>query len=72
LTVSPEQITKLDRMISDFETNEETLIELVAELKTRQNPLFDWVSHKFGAMTSPNALLGVTIVALALLKGDME
>ena len=69
MTVTIEQIVEIESYLTTGDDME--VANAVADLKDWQPDLFDWFTHKFNSLTSPNALLGVIITVLALIKADV-
>lgn len=74
MTVTKEQIQALEDLLSDYTTEDqaETLGDMVAKVKDWQPELFEWLSHKYQTVRSPNALFGVAIFSLILIRSDDE
>lgn len=64
--ITPETLVEIDRTIDDvFE-------ELANSLKENQPALLEWLAAKFQLYTSREAMLGVAVVALALVEKEKE
>lgn len=73
MTINYEQIAQVQKVIFEADDPGELGAEWsrkLADLKAWQPDLFDWLTRRFNVMTSPAALLGVTIMALILIKEE--
>lgn len=67
MTVQPEDINEAEEKVFCMDRSADTLIIFVREA---QPDLCDWLVAKFGTLTSPHALLGVAMLAIALTEKD--
>jgi hypothetical protein len=71
LSITPDQIQELESLLYDPDKIE-ALASMVETVKEWQPDLFEWLTHKFNTLSKPNALLGVTVFAMILLKNESE
>ncbi len=69
MTVQPEDINELERMVHEEDEAAQAMIVAICE---KQPHLHEWLVAKFNALISKRALLGIALSSMVLMQEDRK